>query len=38
VTADLVDSEWPWRHDPARLSQLVFDTYHAEQTAPHQFR
>jgi uncharacterized cofD-like protein len=33
VTADLVDPEWPWRHDAARLSQTILDIYYAEQAA-----
>jgi uncharacterized cofD-like protein len=31
VTADLVDSGCPWRHDPARLSQTILDVYQAER-------
>jgi uncharacterized cofD-like protein len=31
VTADLVDSDCPWRHDPARLSQTILDVYQAER-------
>ncbi len=33
VTADLVDQECPWRHDPARLSQAVLDIYYAERAS-----
>ena len=33
VTADLVDRECPWRHDPARLSRAIFDIYDAERSA-----
>jgi uncharacterized cofD-like protein len=31
VTADLVDSEYPWRHDPARLGQAVLDIHLSEK-------
>jgi uncharacterized cofD-like protein len=31
VTADLVDPECPWRHDPVRLSKTILDVYHAER-------
>jgi uncharacterized cofD-like protein len=31
VTADLVDRDCPWRHDPARLCQIILDTYRAER-------
>lgn len=30
VRSGLVDSTCPWRHDPARLSQAILDTYRAE--------
>jgi uncharacterized cofD-like protein len=30
VRCSLVDSTCPWRHDPARLSQAILDTYRAE--------
>jgi uncharacterized cofD-like protein len=32
VTADLADRNCPWRHDPARLSQIILDEYRREQT------
>jgi uncharacterized cofD-like protein len=32
VTADLVDEEWPWRHDPVRLSHAIFDIYSTEHS------
>lgn len=31
VTADLVDRDCPWRHDPVRLSRTILDLYHAER-------
>ena len=31
VTADLVDAEYPWRHDPTRLSRAVLDIFDAER-------
>jgi uncharacterized cofD-like protein len=31
VTADLVDPECPWRHDPVRLRQTILDVYQAER-------
>jgi len=31
VTADLVDRDCPWRHDPIRLSRTILDMYHAER-------
>jgi uncharacterized cofD-like protein len=31
ITADLVDQDCPWRHDPDRLSQLVLDLFPVEQ-------
>jgi len=32
VTADLVDQDCPWRHDPVRLSQKILKLYHAERS------
>ncbi len=32
-TADLVDYEHPWRHDPGRLAQVLMDLYY-ERTGP----
>lgn len=32
VTADLVDPDCPWRHDPARLCEKIQQVYHAERT------
>ncbi len=32
---DLCDEEYPWRHDPAKLAQALFDLYHGDtQPAP----
>ena len=30
TTADLVDADCPWRHDPARLSRAIIDVYQKE--------
>jgi len=32
-TADLVDYEYPWRHDPLRLAQVLMDLFY-ERTGP----
>ncbi len=32
-TSDLVDYEHPWRHDPARLAQVIMDLFY-ERTGP----
>jgi hypothetical protein len=32
-SADLVDEENPWRHDPRKLAQAVMDIYY-EKTGP----
>jgi uncharacterized cofD-like protein len=32
VTADLVDQDCPWRHDPVRLSRLILKLYRAERS------
>jgi uncharacterized cofD-like protein len=32
VTADLVDQDCPWRHDPIRLSRTILELYHAERS------
>jgi len=32
-TADLVDYEHPWRHDPSRLAKVLMDLFY-ERTGP----
>jgi hypothetical protein len=32
-TADLVDYEYPWRHDSLKLAQVVMDLFY-ERTGP----
>lgn len=36
IYADLTDSQYPWRHDPAKLAQVLQNTYTKYQATPSQ--